>query len=671
MERGVIQQMLLDMGRQINAPFMALGALALFVALIATLWLRASYRGYARLERMNRAEGGWKRALVAVAVVYFAVYSYVVVERWYKLLCGAWDLGIYWSLLDNALRGRFFVDYRGPFDHLSPLLAIYLPVYALWRDARLMLVLQVATLALAVWPLYLVVLEMSGRRAVAAAVGIAYLLYPFLGAGTIYDYSALSLTPVCFFSMLVFMLRRRWGWYWFFLAALFLVQESEGILSFGAGLFLMSRTGWTVEAAKSLLRRRSPGSPPREWTIGAATVALSTAWFFLATFVLMPLVTGVPYRHLARYSGLGAVLYGVFANPMWPAIVGAYVSRVVAIFTYITLPMAFLPLRRWRAILYVFGPYFAVNIFSKEVLQNIFYGHYTLTLTAAIFGAAALATDRIRGFGKDERPSVLPIFLVITAVLSNLFFSWPANKRLLYPAVHLHIENTMNVLGAPIPVTPERRDFYRVDPPERFFVRARTFFPKGSTIATQNTLGYFFAVGYDLRDFKGLSDDANVRLLHLQPQARRRHAHAAGHFQPPPRPADARSAREALSQAADARRPGVSLLRDRRQLAALLPERPRRPAGAPGRSDRRLHRRRYRGVPRHPPEPPSGERPWAGVDPAASRTGAGRCACRRVHRRAAARPRLAPLVQPPPGKPAAPAPARSGKSLHAARRLCR
>ena len=311
--------------------------------------------------------------------------------------------------------------------------------------------------------------------------------------------------------MLLAMSRRRWRWYWAAFACLLMVKESEAILSFGVGLYLVAQSRWTLGALWSLVRGRRPQAPPMEWKIGAATVAISVAWFFLSTLVLFPLVSGgVPYRHLGRYEGYDEVVREVFATERGIAMVGAYTARVVAVFLFVTLPVGFLLLRRPRTALLVFGPYFAVNILSRAMYQNIFYGHYTITVAAAVLGATALATDGLKGFGKDEQPTILPVFLVITAMLSNLFFSWPASSRLLYPMVHLYVEKSFNVLGMPLPVTEKRRAFYVPDPNEAFFVNARTLFPKGSTIATQNNLGYFFAVDYKLKDFKELRLDENV-----------------------------------------------------------------------------------------------------------------------------------------------------------------
>ena len=129
--------------------------------------MRGSFKGYARLQRLNAAEG-FTRAATVLAVVFFVAYSYLTLQRYEKLLCGAWDLAIFDSLFHNALHGHIFVDYRGPFDHFQPGLALVLPFYAAWQDPRMLLIFRAAVLALAAWPLYLLAQEISGNRVVAS-----------------------------------------------------------------------------------------------------------------------------------------------------------------------------------------------------------------------------------------------------------------------------------------------------------------------------------------------------------------------------------------------------------------------------------------------------------------------------------------------------------------------
>ena len=119
-----------------NPPLIASVIVITALAMATVAWLKASYGGYGLLERTNQADKKFFRAMLALSLAYFLIYSFVSIHRYHKLLLWSWDLGIFESLMANALEGRFFVDFRGPFDHFSPAVVIYAPFYALWRDAR-------------------------------------------------------------------------------------------------------------------------------------------------------------------------------------------------------------------------------------------------------------------------------------------------------------------------------------------------------------------------------------------------------------------------------------------------------------------------------------------------------------------------------------------------------
>ncbi len=473
-----------------NAPFLAASAGVLLCSAVIALVFSATRRGRAIPGGVDPNGALAVRAVLVLGAVYFVVYTYLSVHRYNRLMCGLWDLGLFESVLANALNGRFLRDYRGAFDHLDLNLAFFLPFYAVWRDGRILLVLQSLALALAAWPLYLLAREISGRRSTAAVVAALYLLYPLLGAGNLYDFHVVCLSPLLFFSMLLFMVRERRGPYWFLLALLLCTKETEAILVLGAGLFLISKG---------------------EYRRGAITAAVAVGWVLLATLVVLPLITGEGFRHFGRY----AAVFDVTGRDLGTATSVGYATLLVlcafSIVMFALVPMGFLAARRWRPLLFVFGPAVAANIFSTDPHQQVFFGHYGLTVSAAAFGAAALAVGKLARAGSDNSPSRLPVFLLATALLSNLAFSYPGNERNISPAARFEIAKSGNVLSLPVPLNPERRAFYRVRPREKFFRAAAHLFPPGSKVAAQNNLGCMLVARQQVADLsEGVEADFYV-----------------------------------------------------------------------------------------------------------------------------------------------------------------
>ncbi|MHC4713400.1 MAG: DUF2079 domain-containing protein [Planctomycetota bacterium] len=470
----------------LNPPLLAAGAAALVFSGVCVMLLRCSKAGRGLLERVEDSGKIIPRAAAVLCVVYFLVYSYLSIHRYHKLLCWSWDLGIFESLLANVLDGRFFVDYRGKFDHLDLALVFYLPFYALRRDPRVLLVVQTAALALAGWPLYLLAKEVTGRASRAGALVIVYLLYPMLGAGNLHDFHSVSLTPLFFFSALYFMRRGRWRWYWVFIVLLLCVKETEAILVLAAGLYLLSR---------------------KDFARGGVTVVLALAWVTAALYLAIPAIMGEEYRHFSFFGGLTETAAWVLPAEPGRAVLARRIAQSTAVLFFALVPVAFIPARRLRPLLFIFMPVTGIYLLANNWNLTTIVGHYGLPVTAAALGAAALALRPKEPGAETRRPALLAFFL-LTALCCNLLFSYPAQRRWAYTSVQFKIRNSLNILSMPLPVTTERRGFYTLSPHERFFHAARICIPRGSSVTAQRNLGTFFATGYELKDlFSGLPGD--------------------------------------------------------------------------------------------------------------------------------------------------------------------
>jgi len=455
--------------RQINAPLVGIACIAYIAAWLVTRRMAEGHEDL--LKRINGAERSWRTALIALAAAYLLIYSYLSIHRYHKLMSGAWDVGIFDSLFYNTLHGKIFADYRGPFDHFQPIYFVLVPFYALWQDARMILLLQTAVLTLPVWPLYLLTRQVTGSGVLAAMLGILYLLYPLVGEANLYDIHMLSFSPFFFFFMLYFMARRQWRWYWLFLFALLCVKESECVIVFGTGLYLFSR---------------------KEYLRGALTSAIAVAWFFAATLWALPFITGTPFRHFGRFTGLGEIVRWAYVTYLGQLTAAAYFVRVLAVCLFTLVPLCFLTARRWRPFLFVFAPAFAVNMVAKTPFQNNLFGHYGITVASAALGATALALEGVRPPLDGGKPSRLPMFATISAIIVSLALSYPANERFIYPKAHVQVEKCGNILGLPIPYTKARLDFYRITSHEKLFWAIKDAIPSGSTVVAQNNLATYF-----------------------------------------------------------------------------------------------------------------------------------------------------------------------------------
>src|SRR3989338_8474205 len=135
--------------------------------------------------------------------------------KYNHFLYNALDLGIYEQVFWNTSYGRWFEmsihpqSYLG--DHFEPLILLLTPLYSLWRDPRMLILIQILTLQLAAVPLYLLarnILYKSSSiiypKALAFVVALAYLLNPFLHNAIVFEFHILPFLVLPIFLALYF-----------------------------------------------------------------------------------------------------------------------------------------------------------------------------------------------------------------------------------------------------------------------------------------------------------------------------------------------------------------------------------------------------------------------------------------------------------------------------------
>ncbi|MDF2739229.1 MAG: hypothetical protein K0S88_595 [Actinomycetia bacterium] len=197
------------------------------------------------------------------------------------------DLGIF----DQGvwLLSRFqdpFVTIRGlPLfgDHASYILLLVAPLYWIWADPRLLLVLQVLCLAIPAVSLYLIGTRRLGSPLAGLAVAAAYLAFPALQWAAIWSFHPETLAAGFLGLAALAADRQRWRQMAVWLALALLCKEDVGLVVAGFGALL-----WIT------------GQP----TVGRRTLAAGLGWFLLTALVLIPLANGRASPHLELNFGI-------------------------------------------------------------------------------------------------------------------------------------------------------------------------------------------------------------------------------------------------------------------------------------------------------------------------------------------------------------------------------
>jgi uncharacterized membrane protein len=315
------------------------------------------------------------------------------------------DLGIYdqgtWLL--SRLRAPFVtvrgLDLFG--QHASYILVLVAPLYRVWADPRLLLLLQVLFLALPAVVVYRLGARHLGNPAAGLAVAVAYLAYPGMQWAITWQFHPEAIAAGLLALAVLAADRRQHRAMAVLLALAALCGEEVGLVVAGFGGLLV------------VGGRRA---------VGWRTVVAGLAWFLVATFVLIPAADGRQTRLFETGYGIGgsgprALLAGL------PTMAGHALQTGLAndglgYLLLVFVPLLGLPLLRPAWLLPV-APPLLLNLAAVQPEHHQIRFHYLAT------AAPLLAAGTVAGLAvvRQRRRRLLAPLLVLL-VLVAVFMDW-------------------------------------------------------------------------------------------------------------------------------------------------------------------------------------------------------------------------------------------------------
>jgi len=331
----------------------------------------------------------FKKAFIAVAglviiyVVFFSIFSIIRLESFSP---GIFDMAnmeqaVWNTAHGNILKMTTYYPYTNRlFFHVEPIMIIIAPLYLLWQDPKMLLIIQSFILGLGAIPVFLIAKEKLKNNLVALLLAGAYLLNPALHQGNITDFHPLVLAVTFILFGFYFAMKNKWGTsFLFFILAIF-CREEIAVMVFLFGLYFFF-------------------SKNKKW--GTIIGLSGLAWTLIALMVIMPAFseTGTPLQY-EKYSRFGEtpleVVKYIILNPL--SIFELYNG-----------------LGQLNYILFLLVPLALTSIFSPALLLTGLFSIATIFLSD---NASLLA-----GLYQYNAPLVAPLFL------SNIFgIVWLARK---------------------------------------------------------------------------------------------------------------------------------------------------------------------------------------------------------------------------------------------------
>ena len=315
------------------------------------------------------------------------------------------DLGIYDQGTWLLSRPRApFVTVRGLDllgQHAAYIMALVAPLYRLWADPRLLLLLQVLFLALPALVLYRLGGRHLGHPAAGLAVAVAYLAYPGVQWAISWQFHPEAIAAGLLALAVAAADRRRHGLMALWLALAALGGAELGLVVAGFGLLLVAGG------------RRA---------VGWRTAGAGLAWFLVATYLLAPLHAGRVTRLFETDYGIaGTGPTGLLAS--LPTMAGHALQTGLAndglfYLLLVFLPLLGLPLLAPRWLLPV-APPLLLNLAAVQPEHHQLRFHYLATAAPLLAAGAVAGLATVRS---TRRRWLAPLLVLLVVVAG--FTSW-------------------------------------------------------------------------------------------------------------------------------------------------------------------------------------------------------------------------------------------------------
>jgi uncharacterized membrane protein len=410
---------------------------------------------------------------IAAVLVYGTLFSVFTVLRHNAFQSAAWDLGVfnqafYTTLYEGKLfhytPDLFFSPSGSLFAiHISPVLFLLLPFYAVSPHPETLLVVKSFALAFAAFPLYLLTKETTKNSKAAFMLTLVYLLYPPLQGANWFDFQQSAFLPLLFFSTYYFMTRKNWKFYFPTMLLTLMVEEHIAIAVFILTILHLSLTTNPRSVFKSVKQLKVD-----EGSVSIATMVLCTIYFFAVMSIknLFPVNPDFErfYRATDNFAILG--INDVLSLPLY-ALMNPHRTLDALLYDYpfkflyiifLLCPLIFTPLRNRFSlgILFLLTPFLLSN-YRPYYSIGVHYPFYILPMiyVAAIYGLGRLPVVTAM-FNLKTMVVISLLFTISTSPLSPVAATFVREGMLLYPPLDFYLDENKKSLIDIINVIPPK-----------------------------------------------------------------------------------------------------------------------------------------------------------------------------------------------------------------------
>lgn len=347
--------------------------------------------------------------MIGLFMVYFAAVS---VLRYVHYYTGRFDLGNMAQTVWNTSQGRIFLlsNPNGSETvsrlafHADFILVLFAPLYWIWADPRVLVILQAFIVAFGAYFVYKLALKLLKYKTLALVLAFSYLMNPSIQRATLYDFHAVVLATTFLLGAVYFLFEKRYGFFLLFavLAALTKEQVWVVIACFGPILFFSHR----------------------KKVFGTLLFLGSLGIFYYLLWHAIPNAAGQAHFALSYFSEGGEspsdIIKHILFSPV-DSLQTAFSDSRLSYYQKLLLPVGYVPLL-FPFWLIPAAPDIVLNIFSdRPQLQQIYY-QYTAIISTFLYVSAIYGLILLRKFAKAIPQIVFAVYIAAFALIGAYLY---------------------------------------------------------------------------------------------------------------------------------------------------------------------------------------------------------------------------------------------------------
>ena len=338
-----------------------------------------------------------------VYAVYFSVASFLRYDNYYT---GRFDLGNMTQTVWNSVHGNIFMltDPNGTREisrlafHADFILILLSPLYFLWEDPRMLLLIQTVVLSFGGVFVYLISKHVLKNKTLSLVLALCFFLNPAVNFTNLFDFHPVTLATTFLLAAFYFIFKSKYKFTLIFLILAGITKEQVWIINALIGLYLVF-----ISKQKAL---------------GVFIFSLSSLIFYILIWIAIPKNLGGEHFAVEFYSDYGSspgeVIKNVFLHPI-QSIQTLLLPDRIGYLKQLFLPVGYLSLFGLPFMIFA-SPDLGINLLSDFPPMHQIYYQYSSTVTPFIFLSTIFAIK----FIKSRIPEIPYIAFAIVIFLFTL-----------------------------------------------------------------------------------------------------------------------------------------------------------------------------------------------------------------------------------------------------------